>query len=194
MYSDTVASGKRATKGIIKNAFLDIYRCKPLGKITVNSLINECNVSRGTFYFYYEDIHSLYRDCENDLIELLEKGLSDVNMSTLRADYEKHVMVLTEFLEGHVALSEELKCFLKGSEQLSFKRTWFESIYNDFEKILQFSQEIPVNRQQKIVRFYAGGATELFTDWVLNDFKEPAAEIATAIARMLFKGIFSKNY
>jgi len=47
------------TKKSIKNAFLGLLASRPLGKISVRSIVDECGVSRNTFYYHFRDIPDL---------------------------------------------------------------------------------------------------------------------------------------
>ena len=66
----------RDTQQIIQSAFIRILNQKPLDKITVRDVVSECNVSRNTFYYYYQDIYAL-----------LEQVLLDETEQALQVDF-----------------------------------------------------------------------------------------------------------
>ena len=43
-------------KTIISNTFVSMVKQKGIDKITVKALIDECNISRQTFYYHFQDI------------------------------------------------------------------------------------------------------------------------------------------
>lgn len=49
----------RRTQAIIMQAFMDLLTQKPLDKITVKAIIEEADINRNTFYYYYENIPDL---------------------------------------------------------------------------------------------------------------------------------------
>lgn len=49
----------RRTQAIIMQAFMDLLTQKPLDKITVKDIIEEADINRNTFYYYYENIPDL---------------------------------------------------------------------------------------------------------------------------------------
>lgn len=57
------------TRILIMESFLDIMRSKNLESITVKSIVEGANITRGTFYLYFTDI--------NDLILYIEQNLLD---------------------------------------------------------------------------------------------------------------------
>lgn len=47
------------TKKAINQAFLEILEKKPLDKITVRDITENCGINRNTFYYHYQDIPAL---------------------------------------------------------------------------------------------------------------------------------------
>ena len=108
--------GKSKTSALIKAQFLDFYKDKHLKKIAVTDIIAACNISRGTFYFLFEDVYDLYRKCERDVIDFLEDGLSDLILSTLRGDYDRHIDVLCKYMKAkYIEQNDMIKCFKASS-------------------------------------------------------------------------------
>lgn len=54
------------TKKIIKETFWEILEEKPYNKITVQDIVNRCQVNRNTFYYHFQDIPSLMSDSIED--------------------------------------------------------------------------------------------------------------------------------
>ena len=58
--SDTT---KRALETSLKNLLLK----KPVNKITINDITEDCGVNRATFYYHFKDIYDLIEwSCEED--------------------------------------------------------------------------------------------------------------------------------
>ena len=47
------------TKRAIAEAFVRIMESKPMGKITIGDIAEECGISRMTFYYHFQDIYDL---------------------------------------------------------------------------------------------------------------------------------------
>jgi Transcriptional regulator len=77
------------TKMNIKNAFMELIRKKPVGKITVTELAQAAMINKGTFYLHYQDIPSLYKEV---ILEQTEKGLEKVDFSMAIKEPEKFLM------------------------------------------------------------------------------------------------------
>lgn len=66
------------TKNIIKQVFIKQLNEMPLNKITVKSIVDECQINRNTFYYHYSDIYAVL---EEIFAEEVEKGIEDYNDS-----------------------------------------------------------------------------------------------------------------
>ncbi|WGS65735.1 TetR family transcriptional regulator [Marinitoga aeolica] len=47
------------TKKALSNSLKKLMKEKPLSKITVNDVVNDCGVNRRTLYYYFHDIYEL---------------------------------------------------------------------------------------------------------------------------------------
>lgn len=182
-----------STRESIKKTFLSLYRKKPLHRIFVSDLVSACNISRGTFYFYFENIEQVYHECEQDLIDKMEDGLQQVVLCTVggsRDDMNYFIETYARHLTRYAQYLELYHCLLEGSEVASFRQKWVYSVYRHFEQTLPFSRGVPPSIQKHLLDFYSGGTVAMLTSWVLSDCEAPAWEVATASAQVLFQGTF----
>lgn len=63
----------RYTQSIIRDAFFEIARKKPLSKITVSEICAIAGINRGTFYRYYMDVYDLSDQLVQEGLDHLEK-------------------------------------------------------------------------------------------------------------------------
>lgn len=47
------------TEKAITDTFIELLNRKPLDKITIKDLVDECGINRSTFYYYFDDIYDL---------------------------------------------------------------------------------------------------------------------------------------
>jgi len=184
---------QHTTKECIKQTFLAIYRTKPLQRIFVSDLVSACNISRGTFYFYYENIEQLYLECEQDLIDMMETGLNKVVLCTVggsRKNMTQFIKTYSEHLSRYPKYRELFQCLLEGSECASFRKHWVESVYNHFQQVLPFSSTISPVQIQFLLHFFSGGGVHMLSNWALGGFVESPEEIAAVSAQVLFKGTY----
>ncbi len=58
----------KLTKRLIKEAFIELLEEKALAKVTVTDICNIAEINRSTFYAYYEDVPSLMREIQEEVI------------------------------------------------------------------------------------------------------------------------------
>ena len=182
------------TKDQIKKVFLSLYQTKPLNKIKVTDLIESSNISRSTFYFYYEDIRSLYCECEREMLEVLEQGQSKVVLATVGQSYEQFVFYVCQDIKQYGTEKYcNLRIFLTGSEANLFCRKWFDSIRRHYDKSLEFMPTMTSEARENATLFFAGGHLELLKRYVLCGHMDPkmAEDIARTAADAIFKGLLA---
>lgn len=184
---------QRSTGELIKSTFLSIYRKKPLHRIFVSELVGACNISRGTFYFYYENIEQLYHECEEDLIRVMEDGLDNVVLCTVggsRSNMSRFIQTYAAHLAKYPRYMELFHCLLNGSERSSFRRKWVQSVFRHFEKTLPFSRACAPEYQEYLLHFFSGGEVAMLSSWILDGCIAPPEAIASISAQALFLGTF----
>ncbi len=65
----------RITKMLIRRAFTDLLRHKPIQSISIKELCQEAGINRGTFYRYYTDIYDLLKQIEAEMLDDFRRAL-----------------------------------------------------------------------------------------------------------------------
>ena len=68
----------RVTKMLIRKAFTELLRHKPIHHISVKELCEMAGISRGTFYCHYSDMFDLRKQMEDEMFLDFEKALEPV--------------------------------------------------------------------------------------------------------------------
>jgi AcrR family transcriptional regulator len=63
------------TYSLLRQAFTDLLKHKPIQRITVKELCQKAGVNRSTFYAHYVDIYDLLAKLEEDMVEDFQKAL-----------------------------------------------------------------------------------------------------------------------
>ena len=121
------------TKIAIKQAFIKLLGEKPLSKITVQDIVDECGVNRNSFYYHFQDVPALIEeitleevdkliatypevssieDCLNAVLTFAEKNhkvILNIYNSANRDIFEQHLWKICEYAVrtyGESAFSE----------------------------------------------------------------------------------------
>lgn len=73
-------SQKEITKNNLIEAFWDIYKEKPLSRITVKEITDKAGYNRGTFYTYFKDINEIQQLLKENLIPTKDMILGPLMM------------------------------------------------------------------------------------------------------------------
>ena len=76
----------RRTRSAIREAMTEMLAVKPLGKITVQELIDRANICRTTFYAHYEDIYDLLGEVEDDILAEIRTRLEGLDQAPIRVE------------------------------------------------------------------------------------------------------------
>ena len=53
---------QQITKNAIEASFISLLNEKPFEKITVRDIVEDCELTRNTFYYYFQDIYEIVED------------------------------------------------------------------------------------------------------------------------------------
>lgn len=83
---------QQITKRAITESFRALLIAKPLDKITVRDIVEDCGLTRNTFYYHYEDIYDLFDDL---LDSEIERALS---ITPSNSSWEELLLQMLSFL------------------------------------------------------------------------------------------------
>lgn len=81
------------TKQVIFDSFTKLLATKPLNKISVKEIVEDCGINRKTFYYYFEDIYALANELFINRLELIQASDSSAEMS-----WKESIMKLAEYV------------------------------------------------------------------------------------------------
>ena len=75
MKSKAMDHRTRVTRMLIRRAFTELLRTKPIQSISIKELCAAAGINRGTFYAHYTDIYDLLQQMEEEMLEDFLKAL-----------------------------------------------------------------------------------------------------------------------
>lgn len=66
----------RMTKLLIRRAFTELLRQKPIQDISIRELCAVAGINRGTFYLHYKDIYHLRDEIEEEMMADFQQALA----------------------------------------------------------------------------------------------------------------------
>lgn len=172
-----------ATKLALEDALKKQLLKKPIDKITINDLAEECGISRMAFYYHFKDIYDLV---EWACLEDGKKALQD--KKTYDTWQEGMYQVFEAVLENkpfimnvyHNVERQKLESFL-------YKLTY--QLLSDVVEEKCSHSVVPEEDREFIAGFYKYGFVGVMLDWIERGMKEDYKVIVQKMSTMLYGNI-----
>ena len=170
---------KKALEASLKNLLLK----KPLDKITISDITEDCGINRMTFYYHFKDIYDLVEwSCAEDSAKAL-------------AGKKTYDTWQEGFLQIFEAVRDNKPFIINVYHSVNRKQIEFylyQSTYNVLMYVIdEESKNINVQEEDKkfIADFYKYAFVGLLLDWIEDDMKEDENILIEKLS-LLMKGNF----
>lgn len=162
----------KRTRKLIKDAFTELLKEKPLSSITITELTKRADIDRRTFYLHFSCIEDIIDDIESEATSALHEILS-VNTTF---DIGTFFTGLTKMMEDNM---DYYKIITKEPAYYRFllhcKNLLKESLKETFvSKTTLSDDEFNIN-----LEYIASGIMGIYTDWIISDSKLTLSELTT---------------
>ncbi|MBS6955142.1 MAG: TetR/AcrR family transcriptional regulator C-terminal domain-containing protein [Enterocloster asparagiformis] len=157
------------TKREILRAFAELASEKPVDKITVKEITDNCQISRNTFYYHYQDVYEVLEEYLNmEAQQLMEQIERDMNS----CDSEEFIVRGLDSMISHRALFYNLNQS-SGSEVKRYLDKASAAIFDHLVEIV--SRDIPASDEDKalVSRFYQHAVKGFMMEWLESGERPP---------------------
>lgn len=170
---------KRALEASLKHLLLQ----KPLNKITINDIAEDCGINRMTFYYHFKDIYDLVEwCCEEDASRAL------AGKKTYETWQQGFLQIFEAVLENkpfimnvyHSVSREQVENYL------------YKLTYDLLEGVVEEkAQGMSVRAEDKkfIAAVYKYAFVGLMLDWIKNNMKDDPALVVERLDQVIHGGI-----
>lgn len=166
---------KRALEASLKRLLLQ----KPLTKITINDIAEDCGISRMTFYYHFKDIYDLVEwSCVEDATKAL-KG-----KRTYDTWQEGFLNIFNAVLENKPFIVNVYRCVSR--EQI--ERYLYQLIHSLIIGVIEEKAEgMDVSEKDKrlIADFYEYAFVGIMLDWISHDMKEDPKYLVDRVSTLI---------
>lgn len=162
---------KRALEASLKKMLLK----KPLDKITITDLTDDCGINRMTFYYHFKDIYDLVEwSCIEDASQALQgKKTYDTWQEGLQQIFEAVLENKPFILNVYRSVKrEQVENYL-----YSLTYQLIEGVVEEQSKNLMVTEE----QKKFIADFYKYSFVGVMLDWIKRGMKEAPEEIANMV-------------
>lgn len=137
---------------------------KPLSKITVSEIVNDCKVNRKTFYYHFADIYDLLKwMLEEEAIEVVKKF-------DLIVDYEEAMMFVIDYVNENQHI---LSCAYDSMGREEMKRFFYKDLRGVMKIVVDSAEkEIGKTVSKDYKNFVCDFYTEAVIGMIINWFTD----------------------
>ena len=169
----------QTTKRALEASLKHLLAKKPLDKITINDIAEDCGISRMAFYYHFKDIYDLVEwSCLEDATQALQgkktyetwqEGLQQIFEAVL----ENQPFIMNVY---HSVSREQIETYL------------FHLTHDLLYGVVQEKAKgtgISEADQSFIADFYKYSFTGVMLDWIKDDMREDPQQIVDRLARLI---------
>ena len=170
---------KRALEASLKNLLLQ----KPLNKITVGDIANDCGINRMTFYYHFMDIYDLIEwSCVEDATKALE------GKKTYDTWQEGFLNIFNAVLDNKPFIMNVYRSVSREQIEMYLYKLTYNLL---IDVVNEKSVGMAVSDEDKkfIADFYKYAFVGIMLNWIRNDMKEEPKQIVDRISVLIHGNI-----
>jgi len=174
------------TKIAIHDAFKKLIQEKEMSDITISELTKAANVTRSTFYIYYQTVSDVREDIENNIVEKLQEIMSETDLATVFVNpYPFLSMLANQILE----YDEKNKYILNEKNSGNLLEKLSNVMVERFVSYLAHSGKGDPAKGKYIVMFFASGIFASFKMWYNHQSSMTLEEVCKRTSNLIRKGL-----
>lgn len=170
---------RRTSKEILADSFRELADTRPIDKITIKDIVDNCGYSPATFYRQFKDKYDLIAW---DYAKEIGRIMGDIGGEE---QWKKSLMDGAAYYQKHMVYLSNLLTHTNGYE--SFRRNMAEINYIHLrDYILKKSKEDEIEHMTDMcIRLYCHGTVELTCEWILGRVKMTVGELVDIYEKSL---------
>lgn len=156
------------TKKAIISTFFDLISKRSLDKITVKDIVDQCEINRNTFYYYYKDIYDLIEDIFQTEIQkvIQNKDTEDSFLAALKQGLQLIIEYKDVITNMYFSKSREIiiKYLIASAD------TFVSKFTREYAKDMQIEERDIL----LVIEWYKAALSEVMLRWIQDETgKEP---------------------
>lgn len=168
------------TKKAIKESFIKLLNERPISKISVKDIVEDCGINRNSFYYHFQDIPSLVSEIVGDEAEKI------ISM-------HPHIDSIEECLDVAIQSAQKNRRIVMNIYNSSNRETYLHYMMETCEKVVSlylqniFHDEISNDDRALVIKYYKCALFGIIISWLKSGMRD---DIGADFHRLLE---FSRN-
>ena len=174
------------TKRAIRNAFAALLSVKDVDDITVRELADAADISRKTFYNYYNGIYQVLDEIENEVISDMEEALTNADYSRDMRDPSRVLLHLTQLFRSDPDFYGHL---MRMNRNSSFIVKLDAALKNAFKASLLEKTTLTPQQADIVLNYTISGLFSVYQSWFLNPQNISLEELSQTVGYLTIDGV-----
>jgi len=186
--SNTVREDHRVryTRKILKDSLISLMKEHPITNIGIKEICACAEISRSTFYVYYENVYHLLEEIEGELFEYFNDLLKQIDVSVKRNSRKYLSAYKDKFMEFISDKNNPLLVLLSENGDINFQKKFFQKLIDQVRKIIQNTVKNPdIHIHEAYSVFYIHGTIGLIQYLLKNNLRIPNSTLAEVFDKMI---------
>ncbi len=159
------------TKTAMANSLKLLMASKPITKISIREIVENCGLNRQTFYYHFQDIYDLLEWIINqEIVSIIKENDNFLS-------WQEAGIYLLKYIQHNELLT---LCILHSVNRDSIKRYFYKDAFAISTSFLtEKSKGIDISQTdfQYITHFYSVSFAALLEDWIMSGMKKSPEEV-----------------
>lgn len=175
------------TKNAIFDAFKQLVQQKDMADISISELTQKANITRSTFYMYYDTVGDVRSDIENEIVARIDKIMSEADLLNSMTDPYPLFSALASEITEQDRDNRYILSSTNSGQLLDKINERFVTAYVHF--ITEVNDGTDIGKARYIAAFTIAGMTEFFKIWFNHKSSITLEELCKNIAEVVSRGL-----
>ena len=175
------------TKNAIFDAFKQLVQQKDMADISISELTQKANITRSTFYMYYDTVGDVRSDIENEIVARIDKIMSEADLLNSMTDPYPLFSALASEITEQDRDNRYILSSNNSGQLLDKINERFVTAYVHF--ITEVNDGTDIGKARYIAAFTIAGMTECFKIWFKHKSSITLEELCKNIAEVVSRGL-----
>lgn len=167
------------TEKAIIASFIKLLNLRPLDKITIKDIVEDCGINRNTFYYHFEDIPSLVRIILNAEAEKVFNG------QEIMVSWEDGFIAAARFALENRKLVYHLYNSVRREEVERYLNDIAGEVMRRYVEMIAADVSCSEEDRRLIASFYKAALVGMILDWLGNGMKYDPEQVVRRLGVML---------
>ena len=175
------------TKNTIRKAFNELVQTKEMSEISVSELAQAANITRSTFYMYYDSVSAVRDQIENEIFAYIDKIMSEQDWVQCMVNPYPLLNTIGREITKYDEYNRYILCSSNSGRLLDKVNG---RVVTSFIKYAEENKlNIDASRAKYVAAFVSAGIGECFKIWFNHKSSLSLEEMCRRISEIVTKGL-----